>query len=386
MDTEFLWFVFDEWIPYIPELVEIESPLIAFRYLMGRRSDMGMWHWEADVDRDMTIFLAEEYFDYSPEIYGDTTNDQLFGQMFRWRTDPRPRQVPTYYVEPTPEPPNNLSEEPADLLGIRQIYEAKLAAIKEELKNMPIDVPKSTQNPLEIFLDWAYFTINTPQAQVAIDRGLVTMAALSTYWIILVALQICIILFIPSIFNKLMLNVYEFYVRMVSDQAGKFGAFFVPCLLTIGFVIFMGNTHGLLPFANTITAHFLVTGILALSINLGLFIMGIKRHGFFTFLKTFFPKGITGPLSYLVFVIEFMSYLMRTLSLGVRLFANMLAGHLLLHILSNFLMESNMLIGIVSIYFVLILVLILEIAIALIQTYVFSILVAIYLRDPLVRL
>jgi len=241
-------------------------------------------------------------------------------------------------------------------------------------------------NPLDIFFTWVYFPINPFGLQVAIDRTILTIIGLCISWGIVVILFVCMSALVPLVFSRFILNIYEFCVKMINDQAGKYGAFFVPCLLTVGFGIFMGNSHGLLPFANTITAHFVMTGFLALCLNLGFFIMGIKRHGLLPFLKTFFPRGIKGPLAYLVFIIEFMSYLMRTLSLGVRLFANMLAGHLLLHILATFSIQWNMFFGVILTSFIVILVIILEIAIAIIQTYVFSILSAIYLRDPLVRL
>jgi len=140
---------------------------------------------------------------------------------------------------------------------------------------------------------------------------------------------------------------------------------------------------GLIPFAFTPTSHLVFTFSLALTCNLAFIIIGFKENGF-KFLNLFVPKG--GPLWLLplIVVIEFVSYLLRTFSLSIRLFANMMAGHTLLHILSSFvtafIKAGYLMYGIFPILLV-VAVLVLELAIAFIQAYVFIVLLCIYLND-----
>jgi len=241
-------------------------------------------------------------------------------------------------------------------------------------------------NPLDIFNVWTFIPTFTTNTRLAFDWATLTIIGLCAYWQLLVITYRISGRIIALPFSQAIMNMHLTLAAMVDEQVGKHGAFFMTIFSTTCFVIYIGNSHGLLPFSYTITAHIFVTGSLSLSHNLGLFIMGVKRHGLNPFLKTFFPKGISGPLAYLVAIIEIVSYLMRPLSLGVRLFANMLAGHLLLHILCNFIFKWETFLGLIPTYIVMTLIMVLELAIAAIQAYVFAILLTIYLRDPLSRL
>lgn len=241
-------------------------------------------------------------------------------------------------------------------------------------------------NPLDIFNVWTFVPILTTNTRLAYDWALLTVIGLCAYWQLLVIIYHISGRIIPLPFSQTIMNIHLTLAAMVDEQVGKFGSFFMTVFYTTCFVIYIGNSHGLLPFSYTITAHIFVTGSLSLAHNLGLFIMGVKRHGLKPFLNTFFPKGITGPLAYLVALIEIVSYLMRPLSLGVRLFANMLAGHLLLYILCTFIFKWESFLGLIPTYIVMCLIVVLELAIAVIQAYVFAILLTIYLRDPLSRL
>jgi len=132
-------------------------------------------------------------------------------------------------------------------------------------------------------------------------------------------------------FNELVSNTF---FEMVVQQAGRRAVVYFPFLYTCFIVILCSNLMGLFPFAFTPTSQLVVTFSLALSCNFAFLIIGFTENGF-KFFALFKPDA---PLVLipLIFVIEFVSYLLRTFSLSIRLFANMMAGHTLLHILSSF--------------------------------------------------
>lgn len=160
---------------------------------------------------------------------------------------------------------------------------------------------------------------------------------------------------------------------------------FFPVFLLVFLFILFSNLCGLLPFSFTVTAQFAITFALAFSFNLGFIILGFYLHKL-SFLKLFVPSDAPLFLIPLLVVIEVVSYLIRTFSLSIRLFANMMAGHTLLHILASFclsLLKSLTFVFIVFVlpFFLILLVFVLEFGIALIQAYVFTILLCIYIKD-----
>ena len=169
---------------------------------------------------------------------------------------------------------------------------------------------------------------------------------------------------------------------MLQSQVGKDAQRFFPYIFTVFLFILISNVLGMTLFAFTLTSHVMVTFTLGVSTFLGLTILGFiiqKLH----FLTLFFPQGIPMALLPMLVIIEIISYCSRALSLSIRLFANLMSGHTLLHILAFFsskLFKFKFLIGVLS--FVLILAIVcLEFAIALLQAYVFAILICIYLND-----
>ena len=191
---------------------------------------------------------------------------------------------------------------------------------------------------------------------------------------------------VPSAAQSLSEQLYRFVLTMVGEQTGGAALVFFPLFLLIFLLIATANLLGLFPFAFTITAQFALTFALSLAFNLGFVLLGFRLHGF-GFLRLFLPAGAPAPLLPLIAAIEVVSYLIRTFSLAIRLFANMMAGHTLLHILSTFVLQLLKLGGLVGILAALVpLVLVLavfalELGIALIQAYVFTILLAIYSND-----
>jgi ATP synthase subunit 6 len=191
---------------------------------------------------------------------------------------------------------------------------------------------------------------------------------------------------VPSGAQLLSEQLYRFVLAMVSEQTGGAALGFFPLFLLVFLLIAVSNLLGLLPFAFTTTAQFALTFALALAFNLGFVLLGFWLHGF-GFLRLFLPAGAPAPLLPLIAAIEVVSYLIRTFSLSIRLFANMMAGHTLLHILSTFVLQLLKLggpLGVLAALVPLVLVLAvfaLELGIALIQAYVFTILLAIYSND-----
>lgn len=178
---------------------------------------------------------------------------------------------------------------------------------------------------------------------------------------------------------------YKFLMETLIQQAGINSLFFFPFVFCIFFFILFSNLFGMLPFGFTITGHLNITFFLAFGFNLGFFFLGIYKHGF-DFFKLFVPKGTPKLLLPLIVVIEVVSYLIRTLSLSIRLFANMMAGHCLLFVISSFVFSFLNNLGLFSLSFIILIyffIFLLEFSIAFIQSYVFTILISIYLNDSL---
>ena len=171
---------------------------------------------------------------------------------------------------------------------------------------------------------------------------------------------------------------------MLKSQAGLKGQQFFPILfVTFGFIL-GSNLIGLTPYAFTPTSQFVITFTMAFSFFLGLTFYGFIRQGM-TYLTLFVPAGVPTALLPLLVAIEVMSYFLRPISLSVRLFANMLAGHTLLHIVAGFgtgLLKFNLIVGILPLV-ALLAISGLEFGIAFLQAYVFVILLTIYLNDAI---
>ena len=173
---------------------------------------------------------------------------------------------------------------------------------------------------------------------------------------------------------------YEFTANMVEDNAGHGSAKYVPFVMSIFLVVLFGNLIGLVPFTFTYTSHIIVTIALSLMIFVVVVLLSLKNHGF-GFFKMFFPPGAPIFLAPLLIPIEVLSFVFRPISLAVRLFANMMAGHVMLQLFAGFTIALG-LVGILPLTFVVLLTGF-EILVALLQAYVFALLTSIYLKDTL---
>ena len=174
---------------------------------------------------------------------------------------------------------------------------------------------------------------------------------------------------------------YEFIARMIRDNVGAEGRRYFPFIFSLFMFILFGNLLGMVPYTFTFTSHIIVTFALAIVVFLGVTAIGFVRHGA-RFIKLFVPSGVPVALLPLLVVIELLSYLIRPVSLSVRLFANMLAGHTMLKVFGGFVVGLGILGGWAPLAFIVALTG-LEIGIAFLQAYVFTILTCVYLNDAL---
>lgn len=192
-------------------------------------------------------------------------------------------------------------------------------------------------------------------------------------------------LFVPSRMQSVSELAYEFVASTLRNSAGIDGMRFFPLVFSLFIFILIANFIGLYPYFYTITSQITVTFTLALIVILTVVVYGFKKHGF-GFLKLFVPHGVPKIIVPLVATIEVISFLSRPISLSVRLFANMLAGHITLKVFAGFVVSLIGLgalsaFGAVLPLFMTIAITALEFLVALLQAYVFTVLTCMYLSD-----
>jgi len=174
---------------------------------------------------------------------------------------------------------------------------------------------------------------------------------------------------------------YTLVSKMISDTAGSKAKPYFPFVFSLFMFVLFCNMLGMLPYSFTVTSHIIVTFALAAVIFVGVTIIGFVNHGA-GYLKLFIPSGVPVVLLPLIVIIEIISYLARPVSLSVRLFANMMAGHTMLKVFGGFVISLGLLGGWLPLSFSVALTG-LEILVAFLQAYVFAILTCIYLNDAL---
>jgi ATP synthase subunit 6 len=192
---------------------------------------------------------------------------------------------------------------------------------------------------------------------------------------------------IPGRFQIIIETLYTIPVGILYENTGKTGIRFFPFIFTVCLFILLSNMVGLIPYSLTVTSHLVITLALSLSLFIGIVSVIVKIHGLKS-LQLFLPKGTSLALAFLLVPIEVVSFIFKPLSLGVRLFANIIAGHTLLKVIGGFSWVMILKGGILfSLHFlpliILVLLIGLELGVGLIQTYVFLILVCIYFREAM---
>lgn len=235
-----------------------------------------------------------------------------------------------------------------------------------------------------------------PMHQFEIDRiipinisGLDASFSNASLWMLIAVLAIAGLLIysmrgralVPTRMQSIAELAYEFVANMVRDNVGTDGMKYFPFIFTLFTFILACNMLGMIPYSFTVTSHIIVTFALAAVVFIGVTVIGFIRHGA-GFLKFFVPTGVPAPMLLLLVPIELISYLTRPLSLSVRLFANMMAGHTMLKVFGSFVVGLGILGGWAPLAFMVAFTG-LEILVAFLQAYVFAVLTCLYLNDAL---
>lgn len=183
---------------------------------------------------------------------------------------------------------------------------------------------------------------------------------------------------IPSRLQAFIEMMYELVAGMITGNAGKAGLKYFPFVFSIFFFVLLGNLLGMVPYMFTFTSHIIVTFTLAMIVFLFVTILGIVLHGFH-FFSLFMPKGVSIFLAPILIPVEMISYMSRPISLSVRLFANMMAGHTMMKVFAGFVAMlgifgvAPMAVNVVLTGF--------EVVISMLQAYIFTVLTCVYLND-----
>ncbi|HIM45702.1 MAG TPA: F0F1 ATP synthase subunit A [Alphaproteobacteria bacterium] len=186
---------------------------------------------------------------------------------------------------------------------------------------------------------------------------------------------------VPGRLQSVVELLYEMVAGMLGDiVGGRAAKKFFPFVFSLFTFLLLGNLLGLIPYSFTFTSHIIVTITLALVVFVGVTILAIiiHKHKFLTF---FLPPGVPMWMAPLLVPIEIVSYIARPISLAVRLFANMMAGHSILHVFGGFVFALGFF-GFLPFAFIIALYG-LELLVAVLQAYVFAILTCLYIRDAL---
>ena len=185
---------------------------------------------------------------------------------------------------------------------------------------------------------------------------------------------------VPGRLQSIADMLYEIVANMVRDNVGSAGRAYFPFIFTLFMFVLFGNLLGMVPSSFTFTSHIVVTFFMAITIFIAVTIVGFARHGF-GYLRLFFPHGAPAWTAIILVPVELISYFSRPVSHSMRLFANMMAGHILLKVFAGFVLLLGVagvvplaaLVGITA----------LEFLVATLQAYIFTIFACVYLHDAL---
>lgn len=238
------------------------------------------------------------------------------------------------------------------------------------------------------------FQIN-PIVQIIIAGYDVSFTNSSMWMVIAVGLAYALLVYgmkrralVPGRLQSLAEMLYEFIANLLRDNAGHDARPYFPFVFSVFMFVLFGNLLGLLPYAFTFTSHIIVTFGLALTVFTFVTVLALMKHGlhFFSF---FMPHGAPIWLAPILIPVEIISYVMRPVSLSIRLFANMMAGHIMLKVFASFTVLLTLGMGALGFTIGLLPVALnialtgFEFLVALLQAYVFSILTCLYIRDAL---
>ncbi len=241
-------------------------------------------------------------------------------------------------------------------------------------------------SPLAQFEIKSYYPMELMGIDISFTNSSLAMLITSSVIIFFMYMGIRNPSIIPSRLQVMLEISYEFIGNMINDNIGKEGMKYFSFIFTLFMFILLGNLIGMMPYSFTWTSHIIVTFSISFFIFIAVTLIAITKHGLIKFLKFFAPSGVPKPMLILLIPIEVISYLSRPISLSVRLFANMMAGHTLLKVIAGFVFvlgaNSFIIGGALPIAFLVALTG-LEIVIAFLQAYVFAILTCLYINDAI---
>ena len=235
-------------------------------------------------------------------------------------------------------------------------------------------------SPLEQFEIIPYWQIKINNLDLSFTNSSVAMVLTVAFITIFLTATVKTRSIIPTRLQLISEMSYNFVAQLLKDTIGNEGKQYFPFVFTIFMFVLIGNMVGMIPYSFTFTSHIIVTFGLASVVFIGTTILGFIKHRlhFFSF---FVIPGLPWYMLPLLIPIEIISFLSRPISLSVRLFANMLAGHTLLKVFAGFVVALGIG-GVLPLAFIVALTG-LEILIAFLQAYVFAILTCLYINDAL---
>ena len=241
-------------------------------------------------------------------------------------------------------------------------------------------VAHATESPLEQFEIHRLVEIKVGGLDASFTNSSVWMVAVVLVATLLLTFAMRRRAMIPGRSQSIAELAYEFVASMLRDNVGSGGRRYFPFIFSLFMFILFSNLLGLVPFSFTVTSHIIVTFGLAIVVFFGVTLIGLIKHKH-RFFSLFLPQGIPVALAPLLVVIELISYLARPITLSLRLFANMMAGHTLLEVFGGFVVALGVF-GFAPLA-VTVALFGLEIIVAFLQAYVFAVLSTLYLNDAL---
>ena len=236
-------------------------------------------------------------------------------------------------------------------------------------------------NPLHPFELHTYIPLSLFGLDISINKAVVMMFIVVGLVILFLTKARSSGSLVPTKLQSVAEIIVEFIRGIIHDTMGPEGMRYFSLIATLFLFILFSNLLGLIPGSYTVTSQLVVTGVFALGVYGLSILIGLKLHGV-KFLGILVPPGTPGWLLPLMIPIEIISQLARPLSLSVRLFANMTAGHVILGVLFGLTISGGLLIGWLPFSFTVVLYG-LEVGIAVIQAYIFTILTCVYMADAL---
>ena len=235
-------------------------------------------------------------------------------------------------------------------------------------------------SPLEQFEISPYAHFETGIGDLAFTNSSLSMVITVLVITLFLTLTVNTRSLIPSRLQLMSEMSYNFIAQLINDTVGDQGEKYFPFIFSIFMFVLIGNMVGMVPYSFTFTSHIIVTFALASVVFIGVTILGFWKHGF-RYFALLAPAGLPFYMLPILIPIELISYLSRPISLSVRLFANMLAGHTLLKVFAGFVLPLGFA-GVLPLAFIVALTG-LEILIAFLQAYVFAILTCLYINDAI---